>query len=134
MEQSEIAQKWMEYVDADLELAEKLFEQPHSDRSWQIIVFHCHEAVEKALKAVLVYQGKEVKKIHNLWRLYTLLGVSMSDDILDYLKELDPHYPIPRYPDLPSLGPSFTYSREIAGYHVSNTRKTILWIKEHLLI
>ena len=134
MQPSEIAQKWMEYVQADLEAAEILFEHPKSDRSWQMVIFHCHEAVEKLLKAVLVHQGKEVKKIHNLWRLYNLIEVAMSQNIIDYLKELDPHYPIPRYPDLPSLGPSFTYNQEVAEHHITNTRVIVLWIKEHLLI
>ncbi len=134
MELSEITKKWMDFVQADLEAAEVLFEHPKSDRSWQMVVFHCHEAVEKLLKAILVHQGKEVKKIHDLTRLLELVGIELPEVHATFIEELNPCYPGQRYPDLPVHDPVRRYDRLVAEYYLQKTKAFLIWIKQYHLM
>ena len=133
MTDHDIAKKWLDYAEGDLEAAEILAEHPRSDRSWQLVVLHCHEAMEKLLKTILVQQAKEVKKIHDLIRLLDLTEIELPEEMVEYLKSLDPHYQIPKYPDLPSLSRSFHYDKDVAFSHIQQTKELFLWIKQHQL-
>lgn len=129
----EAAKKWLDYAQGDLEAAEVLLEHPKSHRSYQLVVMHCHQAVEKLLKAVIVKQEKEIKNIHDLTRLLEELDIDVPRELSEYVDELNPHYHTPRYPDLPSRGPSFSYNKEIALYHISRTKELFVWITDHQL-
>src|SRR3989338_6267591 len=126
----ELAQKWLDLAEGDLEAAETLFENPKSQRSYQIAVHHCHQAVEKLLKMMIVLTGREVAKIHDLSRLLELLDESLPGKLVDYIDELNPHYNVPRYLDLPSMGPSFTYDNKAARYHVEKSKELFIWVKK----
>lgn len=125
--------KWIEYAEGDLEAAEILLEHPKSDRSWQMVMFHCHEAVEKLLKAVLIKKEKEVKKIHDLNRLYELTGIELPEEHRAYIEELEPYYPGQRYPDLPVRSRGQRFDKLVADYHVKKTKNLFLWVKQHHL-
>lgn len=63
--------------------------------------FHCQQAVEKMLKAVLVSKGVNVPKVHDLMHLRQLLeevGEQMPADFSD-LDLLDPYAVDERYGD-----------------------------------
>ena len=84
---------------------------------WYGACFTAQQAVEKALKAYLLYKGKKLKKIHSLVAL------------LEECKELDPsfeklrircarltvYYVTTRYPDLIDFG-EFTKQRAKEAY------------------
>jgi HEPN domain-containing protein len=63
-------QDWLKVADRDIESAEILMEQssasPHT-------AFHCQQAIEKYLKAVIANNGNKVKKIHDLIALYGMV-------------------------------------------------------------
>ncbi len=54
---------WVDSSDADIEAAKVLLEtRPHLN---SIILFHCQQALEKILKALLIHQEIQVRKIHD---------------------------------------------------------------------
>ena len=61
---------WLEYAEADLALAQV----PLPEKSkYEMLLFHAQQAVEKALKAILIIHGIEVPHSHNLLKLVELL-------------------------------------------------------------
>jgi len=99
LSREEIAEKWLKKALADLRVAEKLCEI--SEEPW-IIVFHAQQAVEKALKAYLVFHNKHFGKTHNLSQLIDLcIEIDQEFQQLHEL-EVDQLYPLAieaRYPD-----------------------------------
>ena len=55
-------QQWLLKSQRDLEAARVLFEHGLFD----VVVYHCQQSAEKALKAYLVYQEVILQKTHNL--------------------------------------------------------------------
>lgn len=97
-------------------------------------VFHCHQAVEKLLKAYLVEQDREAKKIHDLTTLRTEIKIDIPGEYVDIIDELQPHYLIPRYPDLPfSPQFSFTYNKKSTEDIFKKTRKLFIWLEKKLM-
>lgn len=71
MNQREQALEWLRYAGRDLSSASFLTNQ-HPVPT-EIICFHCQQAGEKALKALLVARNEAVPKIHDLQKLLALL-------------------------------------------------------------
>lgn len=129
-----ITKKWLEYVKADLEGAEVLFKSAKSHWSYQLCVWHCHQAMEKVLKAVIVEKNGEIKKVHDLVKLTKDSELELPRDFQEYIDKLNPHYQPPRYPDIPYKGPIFRYTKEIARSHLNKTKEIILWIEKKLIL
>ena len=64
---------WLEKADHDLGSAKIIF--LHEPKYYEVIAFHCQQAVEKYLKATLVYFNIPFKKSHDLVYLLELLSV-----------------------------------------------------------
>jgi HEPN domain-containing protein len=56
--------KWFEKADHDIIMAQRAIEI--APLILDSACFHCQQTVEKYLKAYLLYQGKDIKKTHNL--------------------------------------------------------------------
>lgn len=55
--------KWLNFVEADWQAVNILFANGQKMGSaYYICVFHCHQAIEKTLKALLVEQGKQLSR------------------------------------------------------------------------
>ncbi len=128
----DITKRWIEFAKEDLKAAEALIVAPASLRSYQLSVLHCHQGVEKILKAALVEHGEEVLKIHDLLRLMVLTKIVFTKKWDDFIRELDPHYVPPRYPDLPSRGRSFHYDEVVAKSYLERTKQLFIWIEQTL--
>ncbi len=96
-DKEDIIQQWYAKADSDIIMARKAIDFP------PIVLdgacFHCQQAVEKYLKAYLIYQCKEIIKTHDL----TLLLKSCSEFDYDFdnikLKDLEVFAVDIRYPD-----------------------------------
>lgn len=128
-----IVKKWLEYAKADLEGAEVLMMHPKSHRSYQLAVLHCHQAIEKLLKTVIVFNGEEVLRIHDLVRLGEVSKLELTPEIQEYLKELNVHYQPSRYPDISYKDPIIKYSEDTVKYHFKNTKRIFLWIEKKII-
>ena len=89
-------QQWLLKSQRDLEAARVLFEHGLFD----VVVYHCQQSAEKALKAYLVYQEVILQKTHNLVVLLeSCLTFDMNFEILrDSAEILTPYATEFRYP------------------------------------
>lgn len=127
-----ITKKWFDYAKADLEAAEILMKHPKSSWSYQLAVLHCHQAIEKLLKTVIVSKGKEVYKIHDIVKLAETSKLELPPESQEYLKELNVHYQPSRYPDIPFKGSVLKYNEGVAKYHFGKTKELFFMDRKKL--
>lgn len=65
------------------------------------ICFHCQQAAEKYLKALLIFKKIEFKRTHSLTYLLDLISekIAISDKLYSYVEKLDSFAVEIRYPD-----------------------------------
>lgn len=127
-----ITQKWLEYAKGDLEGAKILLDSAKGDYSYLLAIWHCHQAIEKILKAVIIEKGKEVKKVHNLIFLLEESQLEVPKEFREFIEELNPYYQPIRYPDIPYKGPLLKWNKKLATKYFENAQEIFLWIQEKL--
>ncbi|MDR0871517.1 MAG: HEPN domain-containing protein [Planctomycetaceae bacterium] len=102
--------EWFNFADRDIVAAEELLDHPFLTN---VVAFHCQQAVEKYLKAVLAEHDQKIPKIHNLLRLYALAkkyyDLDFDEDVLTLLTNV---YSEDRYPFEVGYLPSGVPSKE----------------------
>ena len=92
------------------------------------VLFCCQQAVEKALKSVIVKKTGELPpRIHNLLRLAETAGIESGEEQIDLLTKLSGYYIKSRYPEeIRVAGAAITQglAREILG----GTERTVKWV------
>lgn len=119
---------WLEGADYDLQTAGAMLET----KRYLYVGFMCHQAVEKALKAILVSRKPEedLPYIHKLVRLANLSGISeeMTEAQLSLLDLLSPMNIEARYPMYKErLLTSLT--EEKCGTMIKETEAMLVWLK-----
>jgi HEPN domain-containing protein len=76
--------QWIEKADHDLGTAKLIF--LHIPDYFDTIAFHCQQAVEKYLKAILVYHEIDFQRSHNLVYLLDLVSRKIEIDEQTYDK------------------------------------------------
>ncbi|PIS39279.1 MAG: hypothetical protein COT33_02775 [Candidatus Nealsonbacteria bacterium CG08_land_8_20_14_0_20_38_20] len=101
-----LAQEWITKAQNDLRTAEILYEEKGPPDT---LCFHCHQSVEKYLKAYLVFRNIHFEKIHYSWNLAKLCAKENKEflNFEEELKTLDAYYIESRYPP-----ETRTYSRQ----------------------
>jgi HEPN domain-containing protein len=130
-----ILQKWIDYATSDLEVAGVLFKNGEKlGSAYQVCVYHCHQAIEKMLKAHLIKQSKPVIRIHDLIWLEEKTDLEIPMELHQFIRDLNPHYQVARYPDLPFTS-NFIFSyKKITTLDILNkTKQLFLWLKEKLV-
>lgn len=93
----EQTQWWLQTAQRDLDAARVLIAQG----LFEAAAFHCHQATEKALKAVFVERGIS-EKTHSGVELLSRLrqeGIDVSEDRFYQVRKLDRSYIDSRYPN-----------------------------------
>ncbi len=87
---------WLEYAEADRRSAHHAMQAA----DYRDVAFHCQQAAEKALKALIVAQTTERPPyIHNLRELLSLLSdFAPPSSVVEAILALNPHYRATRYP------------------------------------
>jgi HEPN domain-containing protein len=102
----EHVRRWLAKADSDYRVAERLASDAEPLR--EAVAFHCQQAAEKHLKALLVRHGIEFPKTHSIGELLDLLA-PVSGDTASSLGEaavLTPYGVEIRYPsDFPDVLP-----------------------------
>jgi HEPN domain-containing protein len=102
----DLVRDWLRKAALDCDVAARLASE--GDRFREIVAFHCQQAVEKYVKAILVRHQVEFRKTHDIERLLQILrGVepSAAEDLAD-AKWLTPFGVDIRYPgDFPETLP-----------------------------
>ncbi len=91
--------QWLDYANDDLKAAKELLKTDLHN----IVCFHSQQAVEKALKAYLVFNNINPPQVHNLITLLELcINLDKEFEILrDDMEFLDSYYIPTRYPSAP---------------------------------
>lgn len=121
---TETVQEWVKRAQYDLETARAML---NSGRYFYV-VFCCQQAVEKALKAVIIEKtGRLAPRIHNLPRLVDLAQVQLDDTRMNLMARLSAFYFQSRYPGKTELPDGIA-----AKAHVQNvllqTEETVTWL------
>jgi HEPN domain-containing protein len=92
----DLSRQWAERAQYDLDTADAMFKAER----YLYVLFCCQQAVEKALKAVIVKKTGELPpRIHQLVRLVELARVAAEERQVDFLRELSNYYIPSRYPE-----------------------------------
>ena len=94
-------EEWVNFAINDLNSAKKLSEDPNLNQN---AAFHCQQALEKTLKAVIENYKSKTPRIHDLEKLYGMILESGYHITIDenILAEINDVYIETRYP--PDLG------------------------------
>ena len=117
---------WLAMVEYDLVTAEQMFKTGR----YVYVVFMCHLALEKALKAIVSQETKKAPpKTHDLIFLVNLAKINVEQDLLDFVGMLNNVSVVTRYPeDLSRL--VLSYPKQVTQEYLRKTREVILWIKK----
>ena len=121
-----LAREWMQKGRDDLRNAEVLLKEGGTTDA---VCFHSQQAIEKYLKAFLVFHGSPVRKIHSLVAL-AKEGAKKKPALLDFMDEyktLEAYYIESRYP------PDTHVYSENEGKIVYNLAKDIVGFIKKLL-
>ena len=96
MADSVVVADWFRHVESDLAIADRA---PGSGVLLEHLCFHAQQAAEKAVKAVLISFGVVPPKVHDIERLFSLVGehVDVPEDVREGAR-LSPYAAITRYP------------------------------------
>ena len=94
-----LIKQWLLKAEHDLGTAKITF--THLPEYYDTIAFHCQQAVEKYLKAILVYNEIEFIKTHNLVYLISMLEgkLKLGDDLINEAIVLNTYSVQIRYPN-----------------------------------
>jgi HEPN domain-containing protein len=122
-----ITQKWFEFAKQDLKDAEILFNQ----KSYRGCSWHCHQAIEKILKAIIIEKGGRPRKIHDLIELLRETEIKLPEDLMNFIEELNLFYLPPRYPDIYEEVKKIYRSKNIQRIF-KLTKTLFLWLRNYL--
>lgn len=93
---------WFEFADKDLEVAKYLDETMYP-KPLEIICYHCEQAVEKYLKAFILYNEIPISKTHNLpfllQEIERIAGYELEEKYFEMCDLLVPFGVAVRYPN-----------------------------------
>jgi HEPN domain-containing protein len=117
---------WLHGSDYDLQTAESLFKA----RRYIYVIFMCHLAVEKLLKAIVAEASTaHPPRTHNLYRLLELSQIELPSIYEEIVAKLNGMSIATRYPeDVMALSAQVT--RKVAQDYLSKTRELLRWLKQ----
>ena len=95
------------------------------------VIFMCHMAVEKTLKAIVAeITDKVPPRTHNLIYLIKLSDLHIPQDLFDFIAKINNASVVTRYPE------NFkklleAYPEDIAKEYLKNTEKVLQWLRQN---
>lgn len=123
MNREDNPKEWLRHAETDRRAAKSLLE----DNEYETCTFHCQQAVEKLLKAIIVKQtGKRPVHAHELNALLEkITGLEIDEEIARGISDIDGYYVGARYP-LDTVDPGF-FKRPLAESAVQRTDEIFEW-------
>lgn len=97
-------------------------------RRQELSLFHVQQAIEKALKAYLVWTGRKVPMVHSLGLLVDRISEAENIPYADALEELTQFATIRRYEDGVAL-----FTSEEISQSLTTAEEVINWVETKLL-
>jgi HEPN domain-containing protein len=120
-----VPQQWADRARYDIESARAMLE---AGRVFYVL-FCCQQAVEKALKAVIIAQtGKLAPRIHSLPRLAELAELQVDEARLRFLAQLSAFYFQSRYPEASDAEPLEEADLAQAGAALATAEEIVEWL------
>lgn len=95
----EYIKQWISKAEHDLKTVEHELALPEEEIVKDVVCFHCQQAVEKYLKAFLIYHKVEIERTHDIEHLLELCATIDKDFDNIEVKELSSFGVDIRYPD-----------------------------------
>ncbi|MFP3316984.1 MAG: HEPN domain-containing protein [Candidatus Nanopusillus sp.] len=127
---SENVELWLEQSLEDLDTAKVLL----NNNKYYASTFYSYQAAEKALEALLLYFGKDVKT-HDLSKMLDIIKEEVNLNVEEIRKEalkLNPNYTISRCPDAANSLPYLLYDKNDAEEYLKMIEKIINWVKKFI--
>jgi HEPN domain-containing protein len=124
--------RWFDEALWDLDTAKIL----HGEKRYNAAAFYSHQASEKALRSLL-YNIGEIPRGHSvrelLQRYFAKVGREPDERLLGFVRELDRHYIISRYPNaLPSGTPHEAYDEEASARAIKAAEEVVKFAEREL--
>ena len=117
------AEDWLRFARSDLKLA-KL--ELSDELMYSTLCFHAQQAAEKAIKAVLIDNGIEISKTHNI-----LLIIQQLPESVGFPKELEEASKLTRYAVVTRYPGDFDDTKHADWLEAVNIAEKVLnWAKE----
>lgn len=91
--------QWLTKANDDLKIVEHELDLPEKEIVKDAVCFHCQQAVEKYLKAFLIYHKTEVERTHDIEHLLDQCALIDKDFVNIEVRELSSFGVDIRYPD-----------------------------------
>jgi len=129
----EILKTWIKYAYIDLDVSKRLLNSPKPNQwTYVLVIWHCHQAIEKMFKMTAIKNNKELLKIHDLIRLYKQAGIKdFPEKYINFLYDLNEYYISPRYPDLSYKKPYPKSDRKKAENYLKLTNNIYQWLEKY---
>jgi HEPN domain-containing protein len=119
-------ENWLAQVDYDLAAAEHML---NSGR-YIYVIFMCHLALEKAMKAVVSEETQKLPpRTHDLLSLLQRAHLTPSQEYLHFLSDINDASVVTRYPDDLSKLVS-QYPEPVAREYWEKAKEVIAWIRQ----
>jgi HEPN domain-containing protein len=116
------ARRWLAQAESDLAFAELGLREGFFAQT----CFVCHQAGEKALKALRYLRGDRIVLGHSLVELLDTLGDARGAELREGAQQLDQYYVPTRYPNgLPGGVPAEVFTRRQAEEAVAIARRMV---------
>jgi len=116
---------WIKSSEYDIKTAEALYKS----KRFVYVIFMCHLAMEKALKAIVAFKTKKTPpKTHDLFHLVKLVSLEVPENYAPILMHLNEASVPTRYPeDIEKL--SRSYNKNAAIRYLKETKELLKWLK-----
>ncbi len=116
-------QVWWKQASRDFRSAKNSF----NSTDYYVCALLCQQAVEKALKYLHFWKGKELLRVHDLVKLAKEADAPL--DILQKCSEISPVYTEVRYPEGNEL-PASKVNKQEAEYILKLSQEILQWVKK----
>lgn len=122
----EEVKNWWKQSAADLRSAKNML----NSGDYYFSAFASQQAVEKALKALLLKEKSELIKTHSILKIAKLLN--FPNELLVKISKLEPVYQETRYPDVSSKIPSEEFEEKDANEFLNIAAEVLECIKKKI--
>lgn len=116
--------EWLQIADGDLRAARGLIDLELPSH----VAFHCQQAIEKLLKALIIENSESAPRVHDLVELADLIELELAEEQQLLLARLSYQAVASRYP-----GPTLRYTEEDKVQELlEQTERFFAWLQAKL--